>query len=267
MQEFGQDKERTFLLYILCLFVAALLIYFLLVRKETVLSLPEAEVEKVAQHLPDFSEYTVVRDRKEAFFAFLSPLAEKVNGEIKADRELLKQLQKVFRTRAQLSSRQRQELETLADKYRVEDYQALDVESIINTLQRRVAPIPKSLILAQAANESAWGRSRFALEGNNLFGQWCFEPGCGLVPSDRPAGKRYEVAMFRAPIDSIRSYVMNLNTFSAYRELREIRLQLQQQQQPVTGTALADGLINYSTRREEYIAEIKLMIEQNHLEQ
>jgi Bax protein len=121
-------------------------------------------------------------------------------------------------------------------------------------------------VLAQAANESAWGRSRFATEGNNLFGQWCFSQGCGLIPNGRPEGATYEVAVFDTPLDSIRSYMMNLNSFHAYDELRKIRKERRDQGQMITGKALAEGLINYSTRREEYVKEIQLMIEHNNLE-
>ncbi|WMS88649.1 glucosaminidase domain-containing protein [Pleionea litopenaei] len=266
MRQFKQEDDQTFKLLMLCVILTAIILYVFLIRKENVLGDVANEPVVVSEHLPDFSEYTVVRDRKEAFFAFLKPLIERVNSEIAEHRAEVSKLFDIYQQKESLSKRQWQKVYTFAKMYRIDDYQQAPKDQLFDILLRRVAPIPQSLVLAQAANESAWGRSRFALEGNNLFGQWCFKKGCGLIPNDRPEGKSYEVAVFKKPIDSVRSYVMNLNTFDAYRELREKRLELIESDKPVTGYELAEGLINYSTRREAYVEEIRLMIEQNHLE-
>jgi len=132
-------------------------------------------------------------------------------------------------------------------------------------LLRRVDTIPPALVLAQAANESAWGSSRFARMGNNLFGMWSFKPGSGIVPEDRPDGAIYEVRRFSSLYESIRSYMNNLNRHGAYRKLREIREGLRKANQPVTGIALAQGLAKYSQRGDDYIREIQAMIRQNKL--
>jgi Bax protein len=130
---------------------------------------------------------------------------------------------------------------------------------------RRVDTIPPSLVLAQAANESAWGSSRFAREGNNLFGEWTYKPGTGIIPAGRPAGATYEVRKFSSIYESIRSYMSNLNRNGAYRKLREIREILRDSNQPVTGMSLAQGLAKYSQRGNAYIVEIQAMIRQNKL--
>ena len=155
-------------------------------------------------------------------------------------------------------------LREIVETYRVEDF-AIDDDASWARLLRRADVIPVSLVLAQAANESGWGTSRFARQGNNFFGQWCFEPGCGLVPRDRGAGKKHEVAVFESPRASVEAYIRNLNSHPAYRGLRGIRQQLRSNDQPVTGIALAAGLEKYSERGAEYIEELRAMIRYNDL--
>jgi Bax protein len=128
---------------------------------------------------------------------------------------------------------------------------------------KRVDGIPPALVVVQAANESSWGTSRFAKEGNNFFGQWCYVQGCGIVPNMRSSNAAHEVAKFDNVDDSIRSYINNLNTQVSYAQLRDIRASLRQKGQKITGYELAQGLIKYSTRREAYVAEIQEMILQN----
>jgi Bax protein len=126
-----------------------------------------------------------------------------------------------------------------------------------------VDAVPDHLVLAQAANESAWGTSRFAREGNNLFGQWCFRQGCGLVPASRPDGATYEVARFESVSQSIGSYMHNLNTGRTYQELREIRALARENGHDPDANAMAAGLMSYSERGEDYISELRSMIRHN----
>ena len=126
--------------------------------------------------------------------------------------------------------------------------------------------IPNSLALVQAANESAWGTSRFARDANNYFGQWCFTRGCGLIPANRIEGAHHEVQRFSSPKESVASYLNNLNTHNAYAQLRSIRSNAVKNGEPITGYLLAAGLGKYSERGEAYIEEIRTMIRVNHLE-
>lgn len=136
-----------------------------------------------------------------------------------------------------------------------------------NELLKRINTVPSSLALAQSANESAWGTSRFAQEGNNYFGQWCFQPGCGLVPKSRTAGKTHEVEKFSSAADSVKAYIDNLNRNSAYEKLRSLRAQRAEKNGSFSGTELAPGLLKYSERGKEYVLEIQSMIRINKLEQ
>ncbi|MDX8381543.1 MAG: glucosaminidase domain-containing protein, partial [Ghiorsea sp.] len=130
-------------------------------------------------------------------------------------------------------------------------------------LLKRVDTVPLELVLSQAANESAWGTSRFARKANNLFGQWCFTKGCGLVPSRRNAGSTHEVAAFKSPQLSVRSYLRNLNTGRVYKDLRTIRAQKRAQGKTATAFELAEGLNKYSERGQAYVKEIRSMIKYN----
>ena len=114
------------------------------------------------------------------------------------------------------------------------------------TLLRRVDAVPVSIALAQAAMESGWGLSRFAQQGNSLFGQWTWKRRqSGLVPEEREEGERHRVRAFETLGDSVRSYMHNLNSHWAYKELREQRARLRMANDPLDGLAMVAGLRNY----------------------
>lgn len=210
--------------------------------------------------LPDFSTYSDVKEKKAAFFDFLLPLVHEANLRIMSERQLIEKWQ----DGKKLSASEQKKLNKIFTKYRVTTDDTKQQEEI---LLRRIYPIPPSIVLAQAANESGWGNSRFAREGNNLFGQWCFTIGCGIVPGERNHRAKHEVKVFDTPFDSVSSYMRNLNSHEQYKDLRGIREQLLQQDELVDGLQLADGLLKYSERREEYVIEIKQMIISNKLQE
>jgi len=210
--------------------------------------------------LPDFSAYTDITEKKAAFFTFLYPRVALANTRILLERNYLLQLEQ----RSILSAPDKAWLDRQARRFRVEAVSGSPQQ--IQELKKRLDMIPPSLILAQAANESAWGTSRFAVLGNNLFGQWCFSKGCGLVPLNRSAGASHEVARFTSPYHSILAYIENLNRHPGYRALRDIREQNRQTGKPLSGLALAGGLLSYSERGEAYVEEIRAMIHYNNLE-
>jgi Bax protein len=129
-----------------------------------------------------------------------------------------------------------------------------------------VDTIPASLVLAQAANESAWGTSRFARQGKNVFGIWCFRDGCGKVPNARAPGKRHEVASFDSVQDGVSYYLLLLNTHPAYAQLRSLRDEKRRVDEKPTGATLAEGLLRYSERGGAYVRELQAMIRVNQLQ-
>ena len=220
-----------------------------------------ARIASVA--LPDFSKFHSVSDKKHAFFEYLRPFIRQENLRIRYDRAFLQSLNKDMKDNEHHHSATHRKLRKLAKRYYLE---MKSVDETIKALERRVDTIPESLVLVQAANESAWGTSRFALEANNLFGQWCYTKGCGLVPNGRAGTAKHEVKQFDSPQASVVSYMRNLNTHNAYQEFRQIRAQLRRNGTKVTGSRLAQGLQNYSQRRGEYVDELVKMIQQNNLE-
>ena len=217
---------------------------------------PDAPEWRLAP-LPDFTRYSAGTERKEAFFGFLFPRIALANLEILRQREGVRALQRV----ETLSDEQRQWLEKHGNRLRVN----IDSDQFFEKLLRRLDIVPPSLVMAQAANESAWGTSRFATRGNNLFGQWCFTRGCGIVPGKRTQGMSHEVAAFSHPYESVRSYLTNLNRHNAYEPLRALRRQKRERNEFPDGIHLAGGLERYSERGNEYVREIRAMINFNEL--
>ena len=210
---------------------------------------------------PNFEEYTAGSERKTAFFSYFLPLILEKNQEVARTRNKLLAWNKSRNNIGWWDSRT---IDDLATQYRVKKFN-IDDDASWEKLLINVDVLPPSLVLAQAANESAWGTSRFAKLGNNYFGQWCFEQGCGLVPEQRDSDKAHEVAAFDSPQESLESYMQNLNSHPAYQSLRDIRTQLRKEKQPVTGFSLAAGLTSYSERGEEYIEELRSMMKFNKL--
>ncbi len=211
---------------------------------------PDKSITK--QKLPDFRGFAQVQDKKDAFAGFMLPLIHEANREIAGEREFILSLQS--------GGDSIEALQDLAEKYRISEGTR---DQQITSLLQQVNVIPPSLALAQAANESGWGTSRFARQANNLYGEWCFSEGCGLVPKQRPTGAYHEVASYKTPYHSVQSYMLNINRHDSYAQLRKIRNQQIADQGYATGTALAAGLINYSQRGRAYISEIRGMISVN----
>lgn len=218
----------------------------------------------IKQMPEDLNRIAETDTRKRVFFKILLPLILLVNDEILTEREQLLAIQQQLENAESLSPEQQTILETLAARYQV-DLKAEEASQVVELLLRRANIIPVELALAQAANESAWGTSRFTLVANNLFGQWTFIPGQGIVPEGRPEGETYEVRKFPTLYDSVRSYANNLNSHEAYRPFRNLRAQ-QNPEGGLNGLVLAEGLLSYSIRGEDYVREIQSMIRHNNLQ-
>ncbi|WP_054114228.1 glucosaminidase domain-containing protein [Marinagarivorans algicola] len=212
--------------------------------------------------VPDFSQYTNIKNKKSDFFTFIRDYVITENDRIAHLRSTVMALKK--KPTDSLTSKEIEWLDTLKETYNID--QTITGEALFTLIDRRLRPVPESLALAQAALESGWGTSRFALEGYNYFGQWCFDKGCGIVPTARASGLKHEIAVFKSPQHAVAAYIRNINSHKAFKKVRDIRYQLAQHQKPVTGTALAEGLIKYSEEGEHYINKIKKMIKINQLE-
>jgi len=205
-----------------------------------------------------------VTEKKSSFFKLMYPLIETENLLILKVRNKIINLKKKLNSRQKLTASEKTELTTLAEKYRVKKYRD-DMNVLINKLLIKIDIIPPSLAIAQAANESAWGTSRFARLAKNYYGQWCFSKGCGIVPKRRSANSNHEVRSFSSVKKSVRSYMKNINSTRPYKELRKIRHNLKLKNIAPDGYKLAKGLMRYSSRGKEYVKEIRAMIKYNKL--
>ncbi len=251
----GRLKQGVFLLI-------GLLVLLTLIWPSATLPSLIPDNQRTVSKVPDFTHFKVVSEKKEAFFEFLYPLVEEENLHILDIRRHLKQLHQ----NPSLSSDEVTWVNLLSSAYLKESEQDQTIEKRIVKLLGHIDIVPPSMVLAQAAIESAWGTSRFAIKGNNLFGQWCFEPGCGIVPASRTKGKQHEVARFATVNESVRAYLNNLNRFSAYKDFRKTRRSLRHKQTTLTVSPLLPGLNKYSEQGEQYLAKISRVIRQNKLE-
>jgi Bax protein len=204
-----------------------------------------------AQNL-DMTNLKDENDKKKRFFDFMRPVINDENAKVLLLREAL------------LTAKQNNYRKAFVEKT-AEDYglQWQTGGESWDRLLERVDAVALEVALAQSANESAWGQSRFAQQGNNFFGQWCYKKGCGMVPDKRTEGTKHEVARFKSVNDSVRSYIKNINTGPAYEPFREIRKKNRAAGNISDAIAQAGGLIKYSQRREEYVKEIRSMIHVN----
>lgn len=213
------------------------------------------------------TEQTVKSDsmlagKKHEFISTLLPYIEEENRRLIALRKRVGAMfDKIERDRA-LSTSEQQQISKLASQYRVKGDPLVDVTAREEVL-RKIDIIPSSLALAQAANESAWGESRFAQQANNLFGIWTYDKDKGLKPKRREEGKTHLVRIFDDFGESVRYYMYTLNSHPAYQELRQIRQQLRVSGQVIEGRKLAAGLEKYSAKGQVYIDLIQSLIEQN----
>jgi|SRR5690625_3344939 len=214
------------------------------------------------QPLPDFGAIEQAAERKQAFFTYMTPLVETENRRIEKERrQLLKIADRLAQDR-QPGVVDRNRLAHLAAKYDL-SWAVDDWSETLSALLRRVDTVPVGLVLAQAAEESGWGRSRFARQGNNLFGHWCYAKGCGIVPAQRVADAAHEVAAFDSVRHSVERYLYNLNTHPAYRHFRQLRRSERQAGHEPRALVLAEGLSGYSQRGNDYVADIRSIIRTN----
>jgi len=134
----------------------------------------------------------------------------------------------------------------------------------ITTLKVRMDIIPPSIAIAQAAIESGWGTSRFALEGNAMFGQWTWSKK-GIEPTDKSKNQNHKILRFSMLRSSVKAYKNNLNTHNGYKEFREKRAELRKNNKKISGLKLVNYLYNYAATGKEYTKSLKRTIDQNGL--
>ena len=201
----------------------------------------------------DLDELQSTRLKKETFIKIVLPLIVAENERILADREKMKGIYKKKNTT---------DLEKLWLRQKLLEYKVK--KGNMEELILRMDIIPTSIALAQAAKESGWGTSRFALEGNAIFGQWTWS-GQGIAPLDRESNKKHKILKFPILRASVKAYQNNLNTHKSYMKFREKRSVMRKKNKGISGLELTDTLKNYAQTGSEYIKILNQIIKQNRL--
>ncbi len=204
----------------------------------------------------DWRRLTQADARKRAFTMIVLPLVLQANEQILSARDRLSGLRKSGGKK--IGAKDRAWLNKLAVAYGLET-------ADMKELTLRVDISPASLAIAQAAIESGWGTSRFATEGNALFGQWTKQGRRTMVPVDRSAGRTYAVRRFKTLAHSVAAYMRNLNTHRAYGKFRARRAELRAQGRAIDGGALKNYLAPYSQRGSDYVLALRGLIDKNQL--
>ena len=207
----------------------------------------EAWIESMST--PNFEEYTDTTERKEAFFKYLLPAIDSHNEQISELRNKIINNDIVF-----------DDIKELNKRYKIHE------DDDGSALLRSIDIVPASLVLAQAAMESNWGRSRFAKYYHNFFGLWCFTKGCGVIPLERDASASHEVAKFSSLDKAIKYYMLSINRNPTYKVLRLIRQHKRDNNLSITGISLSEGLEGYAEIGYDYVETIQEIIRYNKLE-
>ena len=201
--------------------------------------------------------------KKSVFKAILLPIALRGNEIVLEERKLMK---------IAFSTNNIYQIELLSKKYKVKNFKRInfsklnksELRLIRSELINKINSIPISIILAQSIIESGWGASRFAQEGNALFGQWTWKNDDGIKPKGN-LDANFSVKNFDSLLDSVNSYILNLNTHPAYKRLRNFRLSQYNTGKNINGNDMANFLDKYAEIGFEYVIKVKNMIEKNQL--
>lgn len=238
------------------------------------LQVPNAIITGISDRWRANAQKMPVPQKKEIFYRFMLPLVMHANTMVLDRRARLRRMSLDLAGGRNPQMADVAWLRELAVLLRIMDEEAAaalgesptELQDIIGQALNRLDVIPAGLVLGQAAYESGYGTSRFAAEGNALFGQWTFG-GKGMVPGkQRSQLGDHRIASFEWPFDSVRAYFINLSSHPAYAELRRLRAELKAAGKPVTSLALADGLIRYSERGQAYVDTLKGIIRVNQLD-
>ena len=210
----------------------------------------------------NISQYEI-NNKKSVFTAILLPIVLRGNELVQEERRMMK---------LAFSTNNIYQIEYFSKKYNVENSKKINFSdlnrsqlNIINMeLLKKINTIPTSMILAQSIVESGWGTSRFAQEGNALFGQWTWKNNDGIKPKGNLSAN-FSVKNFKSLLDSVNSYILNINTHPAYKELRNFRMSQYDMGKNITGGDMANFLQKYAEIGYEYVVKIKDMIKTNKL--
>jgi Bax protein len=214
------------------------------------------------QNLPSGLDTLDPDEKKTVFYRALLPIVLAENSRIWNERVFL--LQQFGSGSVDPHGDAGRELARIADRYRVDG--DLNDPNTRDTLLRRVDVVPVTLVLAQAAQESGWGTSRFALESNNLFGIWTWDEDAGSVPLNRRGDATHMVRIYPDVETSVRAYLHNINIGFAYTDFRDLRAEMRSAGKPLDPFQLAGALDRYSAAGDIYVNDIRTMLRSDELD-
>ena len=242
-------------------------------KRTAQLQVPHAMFTGFSDRWRDAAKKMPVAQKKEIFYRMMLPLVMHANTMVLARREELREMQAKLQSGEALSATELRELREVAMLLRILDVERAEalgastdeMLKVIDLGLYKLDVIPAGLVLGQAAYESGYGTSRFAVKGNALFGQWTYG-GKGLVPEQqRKELGDHRIASFDWPFDSVRGYYINLSSHPAYEEFRRLRAAKRAAGEPLSSMDLADGLIAYSERGQKYVDTLKGIMRVNNL--
>tara|TARA_B100000131_G_scaffold287744_1_gene298599 strand:- start:121 stop:957 length:837 start_codon:yes stop_codon:yes gene_type:complete len=233
--------------------------------------IPEILTQENIGHLPiiselpdDFSEIQDVPTKKKLFYLVTLPLIYNTNTSIMQERRMVINIEKKF-ARKELNKNETDEIIRLSKKYKL-DYSEINTK-LFRKLKQRINIIPVSLALGQAIIESGWGQSRFATEGNALYGQWTTSEDKGIIPQDRDEDKTHAVLKFKNLSESVEAYMFNINTHQAYYNFRVIRRIDERIKYTDPISMKVKYLAAYAEIGDKYVDKLELIIASNNLQE
>ena len=233
--------------------------------------IPEILTQENIGHLPiiselpdDFSEIQDVPTKKKLFYLVTLPLIYNTNTSIMQERRMVINIEKKF-ARKELNKNETDEIIRLSKKYKL-DYSEINTK-LFRKLKQRINIIPVSLALGQAIIESGWGQSRFATEGNALYGQWTTSEDKGIIPQDRDDDKTHAVLKFKNLSVSVEAYMFNINTHQAYYNFRVIRRIDERIKYTDPISMKVKYLAAYAEMGDKYVDKLELIIATNNLQE
>ena len=233
--------------------------------------IPEILTQENIGHLPiiselpdDFSEIQDVPTKKKLFYLVTLPLIYNTNTSIMQERRMVINIEKKF-ARKELIKNETDEIIRLSKKYKL-DYSEINTK-LFRKLKQRINIIPVSLALGQAIIESGWGQSRFATEGNALYGQWTTSEDKGIIPQDRDEDKTHAVLKFKNLSESVEAYMFNINTHQAYYNFRVIRRIDERIKYTDPISMKVKYLAAYAEIGDKYVDKLELIIASNDLQE
>ena len=219
----------------------------------------------IISELPDdFSEIQDVPTKKKLFYLVTLPLIYNTNTSIMQERRMVINIEKKF-ARKELNKNETDEIIRLSKKYKL-DYSEINTK-LFRKLKQRINIIPVSLALGQAIIESGWGQSRFATEGNALYGQWTTSEDKGIIPQDRDEDKTHAVLKFKNLLESVEAYMFNINTHQAYYNFRVIRRIDERIKYTDPISMKVKYLAAYAEIGDKYVDKLELIIASNNLQE